>query len=70
MAPKHEPITDDELAEIMALDTLRDDECALVLANTTPAQIQNIKVVLKLADWTPALVAEVRRLKEALKVGK
>lgn len=60
MTQNHKPLNEDELAEIMALDKLRDDRCTLTLRNADAVQIQNLKVTARIADWVPALVESVR----------
>lgn len=55
----------DVLAVVDALNALRDPSGGFTLSKTNPDQIQQLRVIIKLADAAPELVAEIRRLKEA-----
>lgn len=59
-------MTDAELAEIMAMDALRDISRKVVLLNADATDIQNLKAVLALANSVPDLVNALREERQKL----
>lgn len=59
-------MTDAELADIMAMDALRDTSRTITLSNAQAIDIQNIKAILALANNVPDLVKALREDREKL----
>lgn len=59
-------MTDAELADIMAMDALRDTSRTIRLSNPDPVDIQNLKAVLVLANIVPTLVRALREDRQKL----